>query len=431
MKNKFLLSLVLLIVIFSSSVFASDMQNEKNVYVIPIQEEITPAVYQFVKHNLSIAEADPDAVAVIFEIDTYGGRIDSAEKISQLILNSTLPTISFVNTKAESAGVLLSISSDKIAMAPTGTIGSAETIPNTEKILSTWVGMLRSVAQEKGKDEKLVIAMADKSVSIPGIVQGGRLLNLTTIDAERLGFIDLIAKDYDEVLSSLSINYSNIIKSEITNSIKLAKLVSNPYIAPILLTVGFVGLLMEIFTAGFGVAGTVSLISFTLYFGGNVLAGNTGWVTMFIFLVGLILLIIEAIVPGFGVPGIGGIVCIIISIILASSSALNAIVSLIVSFVLTTIILAIIIKYAPRNKHFDNIVLSKSLNKEDGFRSSKNYDGYLGKVGSVITSLRPSGSISIDDKLLDVVSEGQFISKGESVKVVKVEGNKIMVRKID
>jgi len=433
MKRKNIFGIIIIMSIFVFLFFGTvgATTNDKNVYVIPIKGDITPATYYYIKHNLKIAEQDPNAGAVIFEIDTYGGRIDSSEKISNLILNTDLHTISFVNTKAESAGVLLTISANNIAMAPGSTIGSAETIPNTEKVLSTWVSMLRSVAQERGRDEQIVVAMADKSVAIPGIVEKDRLLNITTADAQKLKFTDIVSRDYNQILESLNIPYSNIIMAETTNAIRLVQFVTNPYVAPILLTIGFISFLAEIFIPGFGIAGTVSLISFALYFSGNVLAGNTGWSTAIIFLAGIVLLVIEAFIPGFGVVGTGGVLCIIISIFLASGSVMAALVSLLVSFTLTLIIFVVILKYAPKNKHFNRIVLNTKLDKNGGFTSFDNHEKYIGQTGTVVTPLRPSGTISINGQLLDVISEGQFIGKEELVKINRIEGMRIIVQKID
>lgn len=427
-KNRLILSLIFL---FLFTIFPSASSNAGNVYVIPIDGEITPAMYQYVKYNLSIAEQDPNASAVIFKIDTYGGRIDSAEKISQLILNTNIPTISFVNTKSESAGVLLTISSNTIAMAPGSTIGSAETIPNTEKILSTWVGILRSTAQKNGRDEEVVSAMADKSIAIPGVIEKGRLLNLTTTEAKNLGFTDIVADDYSSILKTLSIQYNNIVMAETTNSIRLAQFASNMYIAPLLLAAGFIGILVEIFMPGFGIGGTVGLISFALYFGGNILAGNTGLTTIIIFLAGIILLGIEAFIPGFGVAGVGGMICIAISIFLASTSVTTALISLFVSLILTIIVFVLILKFAPKNKHFSRIVLNTKLDKNKGYTSAEDYTKYIGQIGKVTTPLRPAGTIILDGKLLDVVSEGQFIEKEELVKISRIEGRRIIVQKIN
>lgn len=431
MKNRWLIFLTLVLLFSILPLQANGSNGAGNVYVIPIEGEIGPAVYEYVRSSMLTAEQDPNAVAIIFEIDTYGGRIDSAEKISTAMRRTGLPTISFVNTKAESAGVLLTISADTIVMAPGGTIGSAEPIPNTEKTLSMWTSLLRAVAQEKGRDPELVAATADSSIAIPDVIEKDRLLNLTAQEAKELEFADYIESDYAGILQSASVEYSSIVEVPIARRVRLAQTLTSSYITPILLTLGFVGLLIEVFTAGFGVGGTVSFVAFALYYGGAILAGNAGWAVLMVFLVGLVLLLIEAFAPGFGIPGVGGIICIIISIVMASNSAVSAIVSLLISFVLTIIAFVLILKYAPRSKHFDRIVLGAQMKREEGYSATSKYGQYIGKEGIVITYLRPAGTIDVDGETLDVVSEGAFIEVGSKVKVAKVEGRRIIVKKIN
>ena len=429
MTKKWIARLVLVILLLIPFVALGEQAGEI-VYVIPIKGEIGLAMEQYLEENIKIAEMDKNTVAIIIEIDTYGGRIDATENMSQQIMKAEYPTISFVNTKAESAGVLLTISADKIAMAPGSTIGSAEPIPNTEKILSHWTSTLRTVAQENGRDPELVAAMADSSIVIPKVVDGGRLLNLTTREAQNLGFTDVVASNYQELLSSLDIHYTEIRVQEIPARVKMAQGLSSSYVVPILLSLGFIGLVIEILTPGFGLGGTISLIAFSLYFGGSFLAGNAGTAVILLFVTGIILLTIEAFVPGFGVPGIGGIICIIISIVLAANNVTAAIISLLISLVITIVTTFLLLKFAPRNKFFDNLILATEM-KSGAVFISKNYNQYLNQVGTVNTFLRPSGTIAINGELLDVVSEGAFIEAGAEVKVIKVEGRKIIVRKLD
>ncbi len=431
MSKKFI-CLLLLALVFLSIPGAESYGTGGNVYVIPVKGEIGPAVYQYLHSNINRAMNDPNVAAIIIEIDTYGGLIESAVNISDSIISSNVPTIAFVNKKAESAGVLITISADQIVMAPGATIGSAEPIPNTEKNLSYWTGQLRTVAQQKGRDPQLVAAMADSSIEIPDVVEGGRLLNLTTYEAQDLNFTDLVASDYETILEEFNIAYGNIRTVELPSRIKLAQLLTNPYVVPILLAAGFIGILIEIFTPGFGLGGTIGLISFVLYFGGGIMAGNAGFAVVIIFLTGIALLVIEAFVPGFGVPGIGGIICIIASIVLGASNLAVALTSLVIAFLLTLVAFIVILKYAPRNQFFSRIVLSTRENVEDGYVSSRvQYDHLMGEQGTVKTFLRPAGTIEIKNELYDVISEGDFIEVGSLVKVIKVEGRKIIVRKID
>ncbi|WP_243414862.1 NfeD family protein [Sporosalibacterium faouarense] len=369
--------------------------------------------------------------AIIFEIDTYGGYINEAEKIWKLISGLDIPTISYVNTKAESAGVLITISSDKIAMSDGSTIGSAETIPNTEKVLSMWVSWLRDAAESNGRNPQLVAAMADKSIEIPGVVKEGKLLNLNSTKAKELGLADVVANDYEEILNYLDIDYNNIVSSSPTLRTHIASLLSDPYISGILIILGFVGFVIEVMAPGFGAGGTLSFIAFTLYFSGNILAGNSGLGVVLIFLAGVVLIIIEALIPGFGITGIGGIVAISISIVLATNSIQAALLSLTLAIVISAVVLIILIKYGYKSPYLSKVILKENQDKDKGYIGISYMNKYLGKEGEAISFLRPAGIILIGDDRVDAVSQGDFIEKGSKVKVVKVEGGKVIVRKVN
>ncbi|KAB3535348.1 nodulation protein NfeD [Alkaliphilus pronyensis] len=430
MNRRIPILILIMMILLTFQAFGSE--DENRVYVIPIKGEIGPAVQQFIQTSINKAEMDPRTSAIIFEIDTYGGRVESAANISQLIVGSKHKTISYVNTKAESAGVLLTISADNIVMAPGSTIGSAEPVPLNEKNLSYWSSELRSIAEIKGRDPKLVAAMADKSIEIPDVVSKDRLLNLTTQEAKSLNFTDHVSNSYEDILQHFSVEYSDIVEVDIPTRVRIAQIFSSSYIAPLLLSIGFIGLLIELLTPGFGVGGTIGLVAFSMYFGSSILAGHAGWAVIIVFIAGLALLTAEAFAPGFGVAGVGGLICIVASIIMSSNSLTTAITSLLVSLVLTIIAFVLILKYAPRNKYFDHLILSTSERPDLGYTSTgSKYNKYIGLEGVVKTFLRPSGTIQVEDELLDVVSEGDFIEIGSRVKITKVEGRRIIVRKID
>lgn len=408
---------------------AYSQQQRGNVYVIPIKGEINEVTYQFLKGTIDkISTKDP--AAIIFEIDTYGGQIDQAEKIKNLIYSIDIPTISFVNNKAESAGVLITISSEKVVMAESSTIGSAETIPNTEKVMSMWVSFLKDMAELRNRDPKIVTAMADKDVEIEGIKEKGKLLNINAREANKFGIADYISNSYEDMLEHFNINYSDVVKVEEGKGIKVAKFVTNPYVSTLLLTLGFVGMVIEIFTPGFGIGGIISLIGFGMFFGGNIMAGNSQWTSLVLFVIGLILLVIEGMVPGFGLPGISGIILIIAGIILAMDSFTGAIISLSVAIIVTTVISIVLIKYGYKSPLIGKAVLSKSQRNEDGYVSANPKAEFLNKEGIAITELRPTGIVDVDNHRIDALSEGNYIDKGSKIKVVKVEGSKIIVRRM-
>ena len=201
-KRRVSIMLFMLIVFLVSGL--SFGESKGNVYVIPIEGEINKATYRFVRDSMK--DIDPNTTdAIIFDIDTYGGLVDQAINIKDLIVSSPVPTISYVNNKAVSAGVLITIASENVAMANGATIGSAETIPNEEKVLSMWRGVLRDTAQLRGRDSELIEAMADKNLEIEGIISKGKLLNLTSQEAKEYGISDVSANNYEEILSHFNI----------------------------------------------------------------------------------------------------------------------------------------------------------------------------------------------------------------------------------
>lgn len=426
MKKRFAGILILTLALLISSISFADTNN---VYVIPIKGEINRATYNFINNTLDKI-IDENPTAIIFEIDTYGGLIAETEKIKNLIVSIPVTTISYVNKKAESAGVLITIASEKVVVSSSATIGSAEPIPNTEKVLSMWRSMLRDTAQYRNRDPLIVEAMADKDIVIEGLTSKGKLVNLTSAEAIKYGIADLTANSYEEILDSFGIKNPNIKVVEENLQVKLAKYISSPYVSTFLLTVGFIGLVIELLTPGFGIGGTISIISFGLYFGGNILAGNSNWTSLILFVTGLILLIIEAMVPGFGLPGISGIILVLVGIILAMDSLKIAFLSLSIAIIITAIVVIILIKMGYKSKLISKIVLDTSEKDEKGYLSASSPVEYLNKEGKSITELRPAGFIEIDGVKLDALSDGSFIPKDVPVKVIRVEGSKIFVRRL-
>ncbi|MFA7138369.1 MAG: NfeD family protein [Bacteroidales bacterium] len=424
------IGIVLIVLLMLSSIaLGSEVNTGDKVYVVPIKGEINRATNYFVKNTIEELEHE-GAKAIIFEIDTYGGLIDQAQQIKDSIISTDIPTISFVNNNAQSAGVLITIASERVVMAKNATIGSAETIPNTEKALSMWRAILRDTAQYRGRNSDIIEAMADKDIEIEGINEIGKLINLTSNEALEYGIADLIANDYQSILDNFNIKGSEIVKVEEGLQVQFAKAISSSTLSTLLLAIGLIGIAVEVFTPGFGVGGIASIIAFGLYFGGNILAGNSNWISLTFFVIGLILIVIEGMVPGFGLPGISGIIFIIIGIIMAMANLRVAVLSLSIAIILTTIVVIILVKLGYRSKIFNNIILSNKLLKDKGYIPSEDMEHLLGEEGTALSDLRPIGFIEIGSNKYDALSDGGFIVRNDKIKVVKVEGSKIFVRRI-
>ena len=420
--------LVLVLLSISLGVFATSTTGGEKIYVVPIKGEINRATHNYIRDVLEDL-ADENVSALIFEIDTYGGSVEEAQKIKDLIISTNIPTISFVNNKAISAGVLITIASEKVVMTTSSTIGSAETIPNTEKILSFWRSTLRDTAQFRGRNTQIIEGMADKDVVVGGISEKGKLINLTGQEAVEYGIADLLANDVNEIISELNLSTTEVDVLEEGLQIKLAKYISSPYISTLLLIMGFIGLVIEIMTPGFGIGGTISLLGFGLYFAGNILAGNSNWMSLLLFVLGLVLLIIEVFVPGFGLPGVSGIPLVLVGTVLAMDNIRTGIMSLSIAIIISTIASFYLVKMGFKSKLFRGIILTNKLDEERGYSSGRNMKHLLDMEGVALSELRPAGFIEIDGEKLDALSEGEFISKNSLVKVVRVEGSKIYVRR--
>mgnify|MGYP000978061485 CR=1 FL=1 len=426
MKRKSLFIILTIIILMIIPNLTHAQTNDK-VYVIPIDGEINRATKNFVKGVLKDLEGE-DVDAIIFEINTFGGLIEEAREIRDLIIKTDIPTIAFVNNKAGSAGVLITIASEKVVMSTSAMIGSAEPIPNTEKILSMWRSWLRDTANYRGRNSQIIEAMADK---VKGVSEAGKLVNLTSKEALELGIADYISNDYNDIAEHFGYTNSEIIKENENLQVKLSKYISNPYLSSMLLTIAFVGLVVEVFTPGFGVGGTISIIGFGLYFGGNILAGNSNWTSLALFIVGLILLIVELMIPGFGLPGISGIIFVIIGVILAMDSVSNAIFSISIAIIITTIVGIILVKRGFESKLFKSIVLDNKHEKEKGYISSETRNhGLINKNGIAASDLKPSGFIDIDGERFDSLSDDGYIPKGTAIVITRIEGSKIFVRRM-
>lgn len=405
-------------------------ESSPKIYVVPINGEINRATRNYVKDVLDDLNEKNDVAAVIFEIDTFGGLIEEANNIKDLIISTNIPTISFVNNKAASAGVLITIASENVVMSQNAMIGSAETIPNTEKVLSMWRSWLRDTANYRERNSEIIEAMADSDIVIEGVSERGKLVNLTSQEALEYGITDYISNDYQDIAKHFGYRNAEIVEKNESMQIKLAKYISSPYLSSIILTIAFVGLVVEIMTPGFGIGGTISIIGFGLYFGGNILAGNSNWTSLALFIVGIILLIVEIMMPGFGLPGISGIIFVIIGIILAMNSVTNAVLSISIAIIITTIFGIMLVKRGFKSKLFNSIVLENQTKKEKGYLSSVVDEDLISKEGVTLTELRPSGYIDIDGNRVDALSDEGFISKGTTIKIVRIEGTKIFVRRI-
>jgi membrane-bound serine protease (ClpP class) len=152
--------------------------------------------------------------------------------------------------------------------------------------------------------------------------------------------------------------------------------------------------------------------------------------TGFLYVLGLVLLVIEACFPGFGLAGTLGVIVVIISIVMISSSVLQGLLIFIATVALAALVLIVMVKLGWAQKYLRFFVLNTEQKNDEGYISNNKYNNYVGKRGTALTPLRSAGTIMIDGVKLDAVSEGEFINKDAEVEVISTEGSSIFVREI-
>ncbi|MGY4690355.1 NfeD family protein [Salibacterium sp. K-3] len=428
-----LLSLLLLSVVLPQT-DAETAENEK-VYIIPVEQTVENGLKAFLERAVEEAES-AEADHIIFEIDTPGGAVDAAGDISSLMEDASVPTTAYVVEKAMSAGAFLALSADEIAMAPGTEMGAAQVITGSgnaaaDKAQSGWEKNMQNAAELNGRDPQYALAMADPSVDLPEYRAGeGDLLTLTAAEAEEVDYAEYTPENREALLEDLGLADAEVEEVEVSAAEKIARFVTNPVLIPILLSVGSIGLIMELYSPGFGIPGIVGLSSLFLFFFGHVIAGFAGYEAIILAAAGLVLLAVELFIPGFGIFGLLGAAAFIGSLFFASYSTLNIAVSIVIALLLSVVTVIILFSVLKKRGPAKRFVLEDSVAADEGFISNESRLELIGSTGKSLTPLRPSGSILLGEERLDVVSEGGYIEKGQKVKIVEAAGSRIVVREI-
>lgn len=194
-----------------------------------------------------------------------------------------------------------------------------------------------------------------------------------------------------------------------------------------LLSIGFLGLVIAAITPRSTLGGAISLLSFAAYFFMN---ENDEWYTIIIFILGISLLIFEVFIPDFGIAGIIGILLIIFGLYQTLGDLTQVIRDLSIAVLLSVGLVIVLAKQGYSFDNFSKLVLKNDLTSERGFLSSIDYSSLLGQTGKTLTALRPTGKALFEEITLDVLSQNERIEENVLVEVIKVEGSKIIVRRV-
>jgi membrane-bound serine protease (ClpP class) len=444
--------------------------DSRKVYVLPIRDEIEPWLVYIVRRGVKEA-MDAKADTLVLDMDTNGGRLDSTEKIIEILGQFKGTTVTYVNKKAFSAGAFISFATQKIYMSPQSVIGAAapivlsptgdgvEKLPETyeAKVSSAASALVRASAEKNGHNVEVADAMVkkDKELKIDDKIlnEKGQLLTLTDREAAAKygnppkpllseGTVDSL----DDLLRKLGSSIAEAKRIEPTGAEKVAGWINA--IAPLLLIIGAIGAYVEFKTPGFGIPGITAVVAFGLYFFGGYIAGLSGALWVFVFLFGIILVLSEFFVhPGTIAPGLIGAALMFVAVIMAmvdiypgspalptSPIALNSLQqsfkNIVIATIGTVLAVAMLARFLPKTSMYQRMISVSVSGLKTEKETVKRRVSRNGQLGVSISMLRPGGKAQFGDEILDVISQGDLIPKGQKVKIIGHSGTEAIVEAV-
>lgn len=449
-------------VAISGTVHARDVVRKGDVVVVPLHGEISPSLLMFLRRAEKLAETN-GASAIIFEMNTYGGRLDSAEEINNVLNHATIPTYAFINTNAGSAGALIALATQHIYMAPVSAIGAAapvmptgEDLPLTqrEKTISYWSALIRGSAVKNGHNPDIGEAFMnkDKEIKIGDrmIHPKGTLLTLNAQEAsEKINGKPLLADGIADSVADLVKKAGlkgNVVSLGPTGFEQLAFWITA--LAPLLLLGGILGAYLEFKIPGASLPGIISAICFALFFLGHYLAGLAGWEVVALFVLGVALVIIEILFFAHStiIFGVVGVFLILASLFWAmidrypgetffpTGRALALpLLNLFLALIGATVVIALLARYLPKTSIYRRFALLTANPPGPSLAGAPREFATTvqvspGAEGVSLSILRPSGKAKFLDQVIDVVTQGEFIAPNTLLTVVRKDGMRVVVR---
>ncbi len=475
-------------------------------------KEVSEADLLFLRKVLKRARQE-GVRAVIFELDTPGGRVDVALRYLSVFAKSEVPVVAHLNPQGISAGMIIALAADRIAIDHHGVIGDAmplavtpggtrpitappdKTPPATsesdksekpadkpekqpkpaspstweplleeirklrkddsrqpltneerrladQKFLTVFFKVLQVLAEKNDRPVKVIRATADPytvlTVKDDGIQHDGRApLTLSATEAQKLGVVDYVVRGRNDILAEIGLPNARIEEIRPSSTDQIFSFLAHPMVAGILVMLGLVGLFVEVKTPGFGVPGILGICAVVLYFIGQIAVGASEWGPMVIFFIGVVLLALEIfLIPGFGLVGVLGGVCVLGSMVAAFGfDNLETAVQVVGGgLIAALLIITVLVMYVlPKTALFRRFALAEAVGR-DGGEEAAQAEALVGQeagtVGKAISPLRPSGTVELDGKRFDAVTEGDFIDAGCEVQVVGKRNFQLIVRKI-
>ena len=446
----------------SQPMTAREIVRKGDTVVVPLSGEISPPLLLFLRRAVKAAE-NADAGAIVFEMNTYGGRLDTAADITGVLNRTTIPTYTFINNNAGSAGSLIALATRHIYMSPVSAIGAAAPVLSTggdlpatekEKTLSYWSALVRSSATRNGHNPDIGDAFMDKEKEVKigdRIVHAkGSLLTLTAQEAtEQINGKPLLADGIADSVADLAKKAGlkgSIVAVEPSGFERLAFWITA--LAPLLLLLGIICAYLEFKMPGVSMPGILAAICFALFFAGHYLAGLAGWEVVALFVLGLVFVLVEILFFAhstivFGVVGVflmlGALLWAMIdrypgeTFFPTGDMIAIPLRNLFVALVAAAVLIMILARYLPQTSFYRRFALMTTNPPGPSLAGAPRefataLDLTPGMQGLAQTTLRPSGKGRFDDHIVDVVTEGEFIAAETPITVIQKDGMRVVVK---
>ena len=414
------------------------------VYEIIVEGEIDLGLAAYLERVIDAAGSND---GVVLRVNTFGGRVDAAVRIRDALLRCKGRTLAFVDGRAISAGALITLATDRIYMVAGATIGAATPItlqggemkPVEAKVVSYFRKEMKATAEAKGRRGELAEAMVDPAVVIEGLDGKDSTLTLTAPEAKKQGLIDGEAATLAEALRAAS--WPAVTQHESENwAERVARKLADSGISSLLMTIGMIGILIELWAPGHLLAGSVGAFCLLLFFFGHYVVHLAGLGEIVLFVGGVLAVIIEvAFLPGHGAIAVLGILAILGSLVMAlvgrgglplevawAMGAITRALTMVSGAVLASIVVMFAVaRKLPTTRFGRALVLDSAITA-----TAQVARDFTGEEGVTSTALRPAGTVEIDGARVDVVSDGGFIDAGCKVRVVRVDGPRVVVTKV-
>ncbi|MFL6590041.1 MAG: NfeD family protein [Chthoniobacterales bacterium] len=463
MRNLFrLLFFAALLAIAIDRAAARDVIRKGDTVVMPLNGEVSPSMHLFLRRAIKAAE-NASAAAIIIEMNTYGGRLDSASDIIEVLNRTALPTYTFINTNAGSAGSLIALATRHIYMSPVSAIGAAAPVlstgadlPTTEKdkTLSYWSALVRSSATRNGHNPDIGEAFMDKEKEVKvgdRVVHAkGTLLTLNAQEATQQVngkplLADGIADSVADLVKKAGV-IGNVVALEPSGFERLAFWVTA--LAPLLLMLGIICAYLEFKMPGVSMPGIIAAICFALFFAGHYLAGLAGWEVVALFVVGVVFVLVEILFFAHStiIFGVVGVFLMLASLLWAmidrypgetifptGDMLATPLRNLFITLLAAVAVIMVLARFLPKTNLYRRFALMTTNPPGPSLAGiprefATSLDLVPGMEGMAQTMLRPSGKARFADHVVDVVTEGEFVSAETPITVIQKDGMRVVVK---